>query len=128
MKEFKKIYPKSGTLSIGELALKTGLKIVTIRYYESLGLFPNPRPRGSVRNRLYSASYIDRLIFIKKARQLGFSLDEVSDMIKWVEKKKKIPKKRLSKKIFHTLDFIDKQIRDLKTLKKALYSLLSNKA
>ena len=126
MKELKKkISPLSGMITIGELSLKTDLKIVTIRYYERLGLLPDPRPKDSLRNRMYSDSYVDRLFFIKKTRELGFSLGEVSDMIKWVEKRKKIPKKRLSKKIFHTLNIIDKQVRDLKALRKELYSLLS---
>lgn len=125
MKELnKKIYPKSGMLSIGELAKKTQTQIVTIRYYESLKLFPDPRPKNSPRNRLYSDSYIPRLFFIKKARALNFSLNEIKEMIKWAEMKKKIPKKRLIKKVYSKMEIIDDRIGELRTLRKTLFKLI----
>ena len=126
-KYYETIHPKSGMLSIGELAKKTSTTIVTIRYYESLGLFPDPRPQNSIRNRLYSDSYISRLIFIKKARELNFSLKEIKEMIRWVEKTKKIPKKRLVKNVYSQMNIIDDRIRELRILRKELFSLISGR-
>ena len=125
MKELRqKLYPLSGMISIGELSKKAKTKVVTIRYYESLNLLPDPRPRNSLRSRKYSESYVSRLLFIKKVRELGFSLKEVAEMIKWAEKRKKIPKKRLVKKVYGKMDFIDQKISELRTLKGELYKLI----
>ena len=126
MKELsQKIYPKSGGLLIGELSKKTNTKVVTIRFYESLGFFPDPRYRASNKSRRYSSSYIDRLLFIKKARKLGFSLKEVLEMVKLSEKRKKIPKKRLAKKVYNKLDIIQKRMNDLRLLRKELQKIIS---
>ena len=97
---------------------------MTIRYYESLGFFPDPRPKSSARNRKYSSSYVKRLIFIKKASSLGFSLAEIKEMIGWVEKRKKIPKKRLVKKIYHKMDLISEKMSELRKLRKELYRVV----
>lgn len=65
---------------IGELAQTTGTKVVTIRYYESIGLLPDP-PRTDGGYRLYEASHRDRLNFIRRCRDLGFSLDQVRALL-----------------------------------------------
>lgn len=65
---------------IGELAQATGTKVVTIRYYESIGLLPDP-PRTDGGYRLYEASHRDRLNFIRRCRDLGFSLDQVRALL-----------------------------------------------
>ena len=128
MKELQsECYPKSGIMPIGELSEKAKVKIVTIRYYERLGLIPDPRQRNSEENRKYSFSYIDRLLFIKKARILGFSLKEIKNMIRMVEKRQKIPKGRLAKKVYQTMDEIDEQMHSLRCLRRELYKLLTKK-
>ncbi len=60
---------------IGELSRRTGCNIETIRYYERIGLMPAPPRRG--RYRSYSPEHVDRLGFVRRARELGFTLDEV---------------------------------------------------
>ena len=59
-------------MSIGELATATNVKIVTIRYYEQVGLMPAPaRTEGNYRS--YNAEHAHRLGFIKRLRDLGFT-------------------------------------------------------
>jgi DNA-binding transcriptional MerR regulator len=64
------------TLSIGELARATGTKVETVRYYEGIGLPPPPARTGG-NYRAYAQHHLERLSFIRRGRDLGFSLDEV---------------------------------------------------
>jgi MerR family mercuric resistance operon transcriptional regulator len=64
---------------IGDLSQRTGGNIETIRYYERIGLLPAPARRG--RYRSYGAEDVGRLRFIRRARNLGFSLDEVRTLL-----------------------------------------------
>lgn len=63
-------------LSIGQLAARTGVKVPTVRYYESIGLLP-PAPRTASDRRLYDSDAERRLSFIRHARELGFSVETV---------------------------------------------------
>jgi Cu(I)-responsive transcriptional regulator len=71
----------AGTLSIGELARITNTKIVTVRYYERIGLLPPPA-RTSGNYRAYARRHLERLSFIRRGRDLGFSLDEVRALLR----------------------------------------------
>ncbi|MBL6430172.1 MAG: helix-turn-helix domain-containing protein [Maritimibacter sp.] len=67
-------------LTIGSLAKKTGTKVQTIRYYEQIGLMPEPgRTEGGQRR--YGDAELDRLSFIRHSRQLGFSLDAIRELL-----------------------------------------------
>ncbi|RMH52478.1 MAG: MerR family transcriptional regulator [Alphaproteobacteria bacterium] len=67
-------------LTIGALAKRTGTKVQTIRYYEQIGLMPEPgRTAGGQRR--YGEAELDRLSFIRHARQLGFSLDAIRELL-----------------------------------------------
>jgi MerR family transcriptional regulator, mercuric resistance operon regulatory protein len=68
----------SARIRIGELSRRTGCSIETIRYYERIGLLPAP-VRG--RYRLYDTTDFRRLSFIRRARELGFTLDEVRTLV-----------------------------------------------
>ena len=68
-------------MSIGELAKQTGVKIVTIRYYEQVGILP-PSARTSANYRAYSPQHAQRLRFIRRCRDLGFSLEQVRDLLR----------------------------------------------
>lgn len=68
------------TMPIGGLAKATGVKIPTIRFYEGIRLLPEPVRTESDR-RVYDQSAVDRLGFIKHARQLGFSVDAIRDLL-----------------------------------------------
>jgi len=70
----------SGELRIGEVATLSGVSIDTIRYYERRKLIPRAeRTRGGFR--LFSPEAIERLRFIKQAQEIGFSLDEIGDLL-----------------------------------------------
>lgn len=66
--------------TIGALSKATGVKVTTIRYYESIGLLPEPARSGSGQ-RVYDASGFERLEFIRHARDLGFSMETIRDLI-----------------------------------------------
>lgn len=67
-------------LTIGHVARKSGCKVQTVRYYEQVGLLPSPR-RSSGNQRLYDSAAVERLSFIRHARDLGFSLDAVRELL-----------------------------------------------
>lgn len=66
---------------IGDVAERTGLSAPTIRYYESIGLL-TARPRSGTGYRRYDDTAVAELKFIKKAQTLGFSLEEISEILK----------------------------------------------
>jgi MerR family mercuric resistance operon transcriptional regulator len=66
--------------AIGALSAKTGVNIETIRYYERIGLMPAP-PRTEGRQRIYDAEHLRRLTFIRRSRELGFSLDQIRALL-----------------------------------------------
>ena len=68
------------TLTIGKLSDQTGVKIETIRYYEKIGIMPPP-PRTAGGQRVYVYDDFDRLAFIRRCRDLGFSLDSVRSLL-----------------------------------------------
>lgn len=67
-------------LSIGILGKRTGTKVQTIRYYEQIGLMPEPdRTEGGQRR--YGDVELDRLAFIRHSRELGFSLEAIRELL-----------------------------------------------
>jgi MerR family mercuric resistance operon transcriptional regulator len=65
---------------IGVLSTETGVNIETIRYYEKIGLMPAP-PRTEGRQRVYDNAHLKRLTFIRRGRELGFSLDQIRELL-----------------------------------------------
>lgn len=65
---------------IGEMSRRTGVKIPTIRYYESVGLLPAPA-RTEGKQRSYEPAHLRRLSFIRHARELGFEVDAIRELI-----------------------------------------------
>ena len=72
-------------LLIGEVARRVGVNAKTIRYYEDIGLIPEParRPSGY---RVYGPADIDRIAFIRRAQRFGLSLDEIREVLDYREK------------------------------------------
>ncbi|MAA75141.1 MAG: heavy metal-responsive transcriptional regulator [Salinisphaeraceae bacterium] len=68
------------SLSIGQLASKAHTTVETIRYYERCGVIPEP-PRTSSGHRRYPANATQRLHFVKRAKTLGFTLDEIMTLL-----------------------------------------------
>ena len=68
-------------MTIGALARAAGVGVDTVRFYEREGLLPQPARRASG-YRQYTAATVQRLRFIRRAKELGFSLDEVAQLLK----------------------------------------------
>ena len=77
--EHTKPYSSNGTLSKA-----TGCKVETIRYYERIGVLPSP-PRTEGGHRAYGEDHLKRLNFVRRSRELGFSLNEVRQMLRLVD-------------------------------------------
>ena len=67
--------------SIGELAKLTGVNLETIRYFERIGLLKPPQ-RTEAGHRLFAPEHVERLLFIRHARDMGFSQDDVRTLLK----------------------------------------------
>jgi len=67
-------------MPIGKLADHTQVKVPTIRYYEQIGLLP-PAPRTESGQRRYSRAEVERLNFIRHARELGFEIDDIRELL-----------------------------------------------
>lgn len=67
-------------LTIGKLGQAAGVKVPTIRYYEQVGLLPEP-DRSAGNQRLYERATLDRLTFVRHARELGFPLEAIRDLL-----------------------------------------------
>ncbi len=67
-------------LSIGDLAKRTGVKVATIRYYEQMGLISAP-DRSEGNQRRYEPRDLDRLSFIRHARDLGLTIEAIRDLL-----------------------------------------------
>lgn len=68
----------------GELARRTGCNLETVRYYEKIGMMPEP-PRTASGYRIYDEDHVSRLRFILRGRELGFSIEEIRDLLGFVE-------------------------------------------
>ena len=68
------------TLSIGQLSQQAGVKVPTIRYYEKIGLIPEA-PRNAGNQRIYGPEHLQRLNFIRHARDLGFDIDSIRALL-----------------------------------------------
>lgn len=108
-------------MSIGELAKATSVKIVTIRYYEQVGLMPAPaRTVGNYR--AYTAAHVSRLQFIRRLRELGFTLDEVRDLLQLSSEKTK-PCAQVDRITNAHLATVEKKLQDLTKLAAELRAL-----
>lgn len=70
--------------SIGQISRRTGVKVTTIRYYEGRGLIPSPE-RTAGGQRRYDDTALERLAFLRHARELGFGLDDIADLMALAE-------------------------------------------
>lgn len=68
-------------LTIGQLAKRAGVGVETVRFYEREGLIAEPRRQASSRYRQYERGAVQRLLFIRQAKELGFSLREIRELL-----------------------------------------------
>lgn len=111
------------TLRIGQLATQLGLNPKTIRYYEDIGLLPTPQ-RSAVGYRLYSQVDAQRLGFILKARQLGFTLEEIREIL-CVREQDTAPCAQVEALLDRKLAVVEQQLRKLTELRRELLQLRS---
>lgn len=114
----------SATLTIGQLARQTGTKAETIRYYEKIGLLKAPlRSEGNYR--CYGTQDQRRLAFVRRARELGFSVEQIRELIAFGEQRehKCSPVDEVVKA--HVTD-IARKIQDLQALQGELERMLGN--
>lgn len=111
-------------LTIGEMGKATNTKIETIRYYEKIGLLPKPA-RTSSNYRDYRQAELGRLSFIRRSRDLGFSLDQVRALLGLSDDRScdcagidRIANQRLVE--------VDRKIADLRALRRELKAVIDS--
>ena len=75
---------RDSALAIGALSQHSEVNIETIRFYERIGILPKP-PRSAAGRRVYGQDHLKRLSFVRRSRELGFSLDKVRGLLKLVD-------------------------------------------
>jgi MerR family mercuric resistance operon transcriptional regulator len=110
-------------LTRGALAVRTGCNIETIRYYEQIGLLPPP-PRTEGGHRLYGQELLKRLNFVRRSRELGFTLEEIRGLLRMVDGRKYTCAQVEALALDHVRD-IQRKISDLKKLKNVLATMAS---
>ena len=109
-------------MNIGTVAEKSGVPPKTIRYYESIGLI-HPADRQSNGYRNYSIADMSTLHFISRARSLGFSVEEVRELLElWGNKKRKSA--AVKTLVQRHLSALDRKIDDLQSMRQALANLV----
>jgi MerR family mercuric resistance operon transcriptional regulator len=116
-------FPATGRLQIGELARRAGCNIDTIRYYEKIGVLASPmRTEGGFR--VYSADDVRRLSFIRRARELGFPLEEVRAMLRLSDERAH-PCAEVQRIAIGHLAEVRSKIADLRAMEAALEILIA---
>lgn len=108
------------TLTIGGLAKESGVGVETIRYYQRLGLIPVPSIKvGAVRR--YPSEIASRVRFIKRSQRLGFSLNEISSLLRLETERDNMAIREIA---ITRLDDIQSRIKDLLEMQQVLSGLI----
>ena len=110
----------SKSLTIGKLARAAGVGVETIRYYQQRGLLPVPSAVGAYRH--YPEELTARIRFIKRAQDLGFSLDEIAELLRLEDGADRNSIRRIAT---DRLDQIVQKLNDLRRMQKALNHLIT---
>ncbi|MAM63215.1 helix-turn-helix domain-containing protein [Maritimibacter sp. UBA3975] len=105
-------------LKRSDLAKLTGCNLETIRYYENIGLMPDP-PRTASGHRRYGPAHVERLHFVMRARDLGFTMEEIRGLLSLVDRGSHTcaEVERMGR---HHLEVVRDKIRDLKAIETVL--------
>jgi MerR family copper efflux transcriptional regulator len=112
---------KTSTRTIGELAREACVHVETVRYYERRGLLKQPRRTAGWRR--YDDEAVRTLEFVKRAQELGFSLDEVSELLSLRSSSSERTCNRVRTRAEAKLADIDAKIRDLTAIRATLERL-----
>lgn len=111
------------TLTIGKVANRAEVGIDTVRFYERKGLLAAP-PRSDSGYRHYPEDTVARLRFIKKAKELGFSLKEIRELLS-LRARPKGSCADVRRRTKERIDDIDQKMASLKAIRKALVGLVN---
>lgn len=108
------------TLTIGRLARAAAVNIETVRYYQSRKLLPIPN-RGSGAFRYYPSDLVERIRFIKRAQELGFSLTEIRELLRLSDGTDRVSIRKIA---VARLEQIEAKLKDLSRMRSALSGLI----
>jgi len=111
-------------MKIGYLAKKANVNIQTIRYYERIGIL-KPELRRESGYRVFNEDSIRRLLFIKRAQNLGFSLNDIKELLN-LSASSSAGRRAAREKSIEKIAMIQEKITDLKELEKTLKKLVAN--
>ncbi len=112
-------------MKIGQVAAISGLTIKTIRYYEDIGLLEPSVERSQSGYRLFEESVLSRLTFIKRAKSLGLSLQEIGGILS-IRDQGELPCRDVKQKLTSKVQEITSQIEALEKLKAELQEILQH--
>ena len=113
-------------MKIGELARRAGVSTRTLRYYESIGLLPPPG-RMESGYRVYGPEHLERVRFIQRAKSLGFSLDEVREILR-LRERGQAPCEHVLALLDRKIVEIDRALEALKAFRRELARLRKRSA
>ena len=108
--------------SIGQLAEKANCKVETVHYYEKTGLMPEP-PRTGGGHRSYDINHVKRLNYIRRSRELGFSIEQIKDLLRFIDEPNHYCGEIKSMAMLQARD-VQQKINDLEKLKIALNEMV----
>ena len=108
-----------------ELARRTGCNLETVRYYEKVGLLPEP-PRTASGYRSYNSTHERRLRFVLRARELGFSLDEIRELLRLVDERDRPCAEARDVAAVHLAD-VRAKIADLRRMERVLEDVVAHR-
>ena len=108
------------TLTIGRLARAAAVNIETVRYYQTRKLLPVPN-RGRGAFRYYPSDLVERIRFIKRAQELGFSLDEIRELLRLNDGTDRVSIRKIATV---RLEQIETKLKDLSRMRSALSGLI----
>ena len=109
---------RAENLAIGKLSRLSGVHIETIRYYERIRILPSP-PRTASGRRVYDSAHLRTLAFIRRARELGFSIEEIRALMR-LGGPEKATCREVREIAAHHLEDIRAKLDDLKKLERLL--------
>lgn len=112
------------TMTIGRLADKAGVNIDTIRYYERNGLLPPPQRRPSG-YREYREADVERLRFIRRAKELGFTLGEITELLS-LSSDRGGDMRGVKRKAEQRLEQVERRIEELQRVRRGLRKLIAS--
>lgn len=110
-------------MRIGEVAQQAGVGVETVRYYETRGLIQKPLRPADGGIRVYPADAVHRIRFVRRAQQLGFALNEISELLE-LETDPSSRCEDIRVRAEHKLDDVTARITDLEQISDALKKLV----